>query len=75
MKDRKNIQQYMLEKGIQVGYHYMPNHWLSYYQNSQVFPFPITESVFPELMSLPLHPDLSNNNVEYVADELSEIVK
>jgi len=75
MKNRKEIQQKMLEKGVQVGYHYQPNHWLSFYKNDKALPLSVTESVFPEIMSLPLHPDLSNNNVEYVADELSKIVK
>jgi len=74
MSKRKEIQQEMLEKGIQIGYHYQPNHWLSLYKNDNTRPLPVTEKVFPELMSLPLHPDLSNNNVEYVADELSKIV-
>ena len=75
MKNRKEIQQKMLEKGVQVGYHYQPNHLLSFYKNDKARPLSVTESVFPEIMSLPLHPDLSNNNVEYVADELSKIIK
>ncbi len=75
MKNRKEIQQKMLEKGVQVGYHYQPNHWLSFYNNDKALPLSVTESVFPEIMSLPLHPDLSNNDVEYVVDELSKILK
>ena len=75
MKNRKEIQQKMLEKGVQVGYHYQPNHWLSYFKNDKALPLSVTESVFPEIMSLPLHPDLSNNDVEYVVDELSKLVK
>ena len=63
MKNRKEIQQKMLEKGVQVGYHYQPNHWLSYFKNDKALPLSVTESVFPEIMSLPLHPDLSNNDV------------
>ena len=75
MKNRKEIQQKMLEKGVQVGYHYQPNHWLGLYKNNKALPLSVTESVFPEIMSLPLHPDLSNNDVEYVVDELSKIIK
>jgi len=75
MKNRKEIQQKMLEKGVQVGYHYQPNHWLSFYKNDKALPLSVTESVFSEIMSLPLHPDLSNNDVEYVVDELSKILK
>ena len=75
MKNRKEIQQKMLEKGIQVGYHYQPNHWLSQYKNEHGFSLPKTDLVFSELLTLPLHPDVSDNDVEYVANELSKIVK
>jgi len=75
MKNRKGIQKKMLEKGIQVGYHYQPNHGLSYYKRKDAHLLPITENVFPELMSLPLHPDLTMNDVVYVAEELNKIVK
>ena len=75
MNNRKDIQKRMLEKGIQVGYHYQPNHWLSFYKDDKTLPLSVTESIFSNLMSLPLHPHLSNNDVEYVAGELSEIVK
>jgi dTDP-4-amino-4,6-dideoxygalactose transaminase len=74
MKNRDKIKQNMLEKGIQVGYHYQPNHYLSYYKDNKALPLPITEKIFPELISLPLHPDLSNDDVEYVVSELNKIV-
>jgi dTDP-4-amino-4,6-dideoxygalactose transaminase len=74
MKGRKEIQQNMLEKGIQVGYHYQPNHWLNFYKDDKALQLPNTESVFPELMSLPLHLDLSVDDVEYVVNELIKIV-
>jgi dTDP-4-amino-4,6-dideoxygalactose transaminase len=70
MKDRKRIQQKMLIKGIQVGYHYQPNHWLNLYNNDESQSLPVTDSVFPELMSLPLHPHLSEEEVDYIAAEL-----
>ena len=75
MNNRKDIQQKMLEKGIQIGYHYQPNHWLSLYKHDNVLPLFITEKVFPELMSLPLHPDVSIDDVEYIANELNKIVQ
>jgi len=75
MKNRKEIQQNMLEKDIQVGYHYQPNHYLSYYKDEQALPIPITEKIFPELMSLPLHPAVSGSDVEYVVSELSKIIQ
>jgi len=74
MKNRKQIQKKMLEKKIEVGYHYQPNHWLSYYKNEKASPLPVTDAVFPELLTLPLHPDLSEQDVVYVASELIKII-
>jgi dTDP-4-amino-4,6-dideoxygalactose transaminase len=74
MKDRKRIQQKMLKKGIQVGYHYQPNHWLSLYKDETNISLTNTDSVFPELISLPLHPDLSETDVGYVVAELKILI-
>ena len=74
MNNRKVIQNKMIEENIQVGYHYQPNHWLDFYKYDHEHPLKITEHVYPELLSLPLHPDLTMNDVRFVADKLTEIV-
>ena len=74
MKNRKEVQKQMLEKGIQVGYHYQPNHWLNFYKNSQQDHLPVTNTVFPELLTLPIHPDLSESDVDYIASELIKLI-
>ena len=75
MNYRKNLQDELLAKGVQVGYHYQPNHWLSFYKSNKGLPLPITDTLFPELLSLPLHPDLSIDDIEVVAGELIAIVE
>ena len=75
MNNRKNIQNKMLKKGIEVGYHYKPNHWLGLYKDDHAIPLNITKNVFPELMSLPLHPELTVNDLEYIVNELYKIVQ
>ena len=75
MKNRSEIQQKLFKKGIQVGYHYQPNHWLSLYKNDASQSLPVTDSVFPELMSLPLHPDVSQKDVNYIANELKRLIE
>jgi len=74
MKNRKLLQKKMLEKKIEVGYHYQPNHWLNFFQDEKHKPLPVTDAVFPELMSLPLHPDLSDQDVDYIVSELASII-
>ena len=75
MNNRKQIQHEMLEKGVQVGHHYQPNHWLSYYKEGKSIHLPKTETVSSELLSLPLHPDLSKSDVEFVATTLFDNLK
>ena len=60
----------MLSKCIEIGYHYQPNHWLEYYKDNNQRPFPVTDTIFPELLSLPIHPDISNKNIDFITSEL-----
>lgn len=70
MKDRKSLQKSLLEKNIQTGIHYQPNHWLSLYNDPNAQPLPITESVFPQMLTLPLHTDLSESDIQIVVEAL-----
>jgi dTDP-4-amino-4,6-dideoxygalactose transaminase len=71
--ERNKVQAILHDKGIQTGIHYQPNHWLSYYQKDRV-KLPVTEDIFPRIFSIPLHPDLSREDIEYVCVALSEIL-
>ena len=75
LKDRKMLQDKMLESGIETGYHYQPNHWLNFFGHDVSEPLKLTDKIFPELLSLPLHPDLTRKDIEKVATTLIRIVK
>ncbi len=74
MPDRQTLQSQLLEQGIQTGVHYQPNHALSFYSDSQASALPVTDAVYPELLTLPLHPDLSEQDVVRVCTHLKELV-
>jgi len=74
INNKSDIKKKLLQKGIMVGYHYQPNHWLNFFQDKKNAPLPITDNIFPELMSLPLHPELTKINVKYVASELIKLI-
>lgn len=74
MLDRKALQAKLLEHGIQTGIHYQPSHELSFYRDRAAAPMPVTGAVFPELLSLPLHPDLTEQDVDAVCRHLKELV-
>ena len=75
MKNRRIIQQELADSNIQVGYHYQPNHWLKYFSGESPILLPITDAIVPELLTLPLHPDLTESDIEYVASKLEKIVE
>lgn len=68
--DRKVIRSRMLEAGMQTGVHYQPNHTLTFFRHSEALPLPVMEEIFPRLLSLPLHPDLSLADVDYCVSKL-----
>ena len=47
--------------GIEVGFHYYPNHLLTFYNNKNILKN--SENLFKELLTLPLHPGLSKKNI------------
>jgi dTDP-4-amino-4,6-dideoxygalactose transaminase len=74
MKNRNLIRKKMLQLGIETGVHYQPNHLLSFYKLKNTLPLPATEAIFPELLSLPLHPALDTKDVSYISKSLLELI-
>lgn len=64
------VRQALLDAGIPVGVHYKPNHLLAYFHDENAAPLPATEALFGELMTLPLHPGLSDQDVQDVCAAL-----
>ena len=54
--------------GIQTGVHYYPNHKLSRFLSNTSLPD--AEDFFERQMTLPLHPDLEQNDVDYIINKL-----
>jgi dTDP-4-amino-4,6-dideoxygalactose transaminase len=57
---RDRVVEALIAVDIECGVHYQPNHLLSYYRSGYVLPN--TERLHSELLSLPLHPDLSETD-------------
>ena len=73
--DRASLRARLLEYGIQTGVHYHPNHLLAYFRPAvETAPLPITEAIYPRLLTLPLHPDLSQGDVSFVVETLLELL-
>ena len=70
LKNREDLQRRLLVQNIQTGIHYQPNHRLSFFRNQEMPVLPVTEMIYPEMLTLPLHPDISEADVRYVVQTL-----
>ncbi len=77
VKERDNVQRWLKEKGIPTAVHYpKPLHlqecfeYLGYKRGD----FPISEKISSEIMSLPMNPYLTEEEVFYITKELKELI-
>jgi perosamine synthetase len=72
-KNRAQIINELREKNIGVGVHFMPVHQHLYYSetfNLSDAEYPVASEAFPRLMSLPIYPGMTDENVDKVIDVL-----
>jgi perosamine synthetase len=67
---RDQIHLALREQGIATGVHYMPAHLHPYYRGRFKASVPITEEIWPRLLTLPLYPALTDPEVAYVIDAI-----
>jgi len=72
-KNREELQQYLLDKGIQTVIHYpIPPHKQKAFSNWNHLSFPITEKIHNEVLSLPISPVLTNDEVDFIVSILNK---
>jgi perosamine synthetase len=70
-KNRAQLINELREKNVGVGVHFMPVHQHLYYSetfNISDDAYPVASAVFPRLMSLPIYPGMTDENVDRVID-------
>jgi perosamine synthetase len=76
-KTRAQIIEELRKNNIGVGVHFMPVHQHLYYSetfNLKDDDYPVSSSVFPRLLSLPIYPGMNNENVDRVISVLRDIL-
>lgn len=65
------------ERGIRIGTHYIPLHWSTAFQNRgfRRGQFPIAERMAERLVTLPIHPRLTNDALDYMIDSIKALRK
>ena len=70
---REIIRENLKSMGIQTGVHYYPNHLLNYFKEGNHF-LENTERIFLNIMTLPLHPDLTFNDIDFICSNLINLL-
>ncbi len=67
---RDDLAAYLQEHEISTGVHYKPIHLYRCYGNTPHLP--VAEEVFQHILSLPMHPGLTDDDVDYVIDTIRD---
>lgn len=65
----------MKDLGIQCSVHFLPIHKMTAYEKYNKVKLPITEFVGQSIVSLPLYPELSNKQIDYICQQILKTKK
>lgn len=72
VENREHFQKYLTEKGIQTLIHYpIPPHKQEAYKEWNNLSFPVTEKIHREIISLPISPVMTDEEVQRVVDAVN----
>lgn len=77
VKNREHVMQYLKSKGVEAGVHYpiaLPNLKAYAHQRHTSKDYPVASAYQNEILSLPIFPELTREQIEYVATTLKEAV-
>ena len=70
VKNRNEFRNKMMKKGIETGIHYKPVHHMTRYKQKTLLP--ITDKTSTEIVSLPTHPNLKQDDVDFIIKCINE---
>lgn len=71
---RDELMHYLKERDIETGINYIPNHLHTFYRKEGLS-LPVTELAYQEILTLPLHCELSDTDVGLVIDQVLSFLK
>lgn len=75
-KNRDSFAVELKKEDVEVGLHYIPLHFLTYYKNKyslKINNFPTALKTYQQVMSLPIYPGMCNNDVAYIIDTIKTV--
>lgn len=76
--DRDQMIEELRQRGVGTGVHFIPLHFHPYYQRQWQYrlgDYPVAEEYFRRCISLPLFPDMTDEEVDYVIDQLEILTR
>lgn len=70
VKNRTKFRKKLDDLGIETGIHYKPIHRMSMYKNNSKLP--ITEKIGKQIVSIPIHPNLSNTQIDKIINTINK---
>jgi dTDP-4-amino-4,6-dideoxygalactose transaminase len=74
VKNRSLFMKNMSEAGIETGIHYKPLHLMNYYKSSKI-QLKKSESIWNELVTIPMHANLTDEDVEKIISNVNKYAK
>lgn len=71
VKNRTKFMKKMKDVGIETGIHYHPVHKMTLYKKLKSY-LPITEKISKQIVSIPMHPNLTDSQVQFVIDSINK---
>lgn len=70
--DRDGLSKFLAEAGIHTSVHFKPLHLMSYWKKAAKYPLPNTDATWIQLLSLPVHDALTDEQQDYVIAKVRE---
>ena len=73
LEGRERLMKFLEERGISTGIHYIPSHIFGFYNKiGKGVKLPVTERLYGQILTLPLFPDMTDEQVERVISAVQE---
>ena len=71
--NRNYLRRELLKNKIETGVHYKPGYYLDYYKSDKKY-FPNCEKIQKKIITLPLHPGITNNHIKKITKTLVSLL-
>ena len=68
--DRDNLRNYLKDYEIDTGVHWQPGHHFSLFSHERSGSLEVTERIVSEIISLPLHSDMDQDDVQFICSKI-----